>query len=498
MTGVVFQATPTTAKFLTDPSYIRLIAGPIGSGKSALCSHELVRIAHAQAPNREGVRKSRALVVRNTAGQLRDTTQKTFFEWFPHGVWGTFKSSVNTFYMERLLPDKTKIQAEVCFTPLDTPDDVQRALSLELTTLWINEWRELHPEVVEGLLMRLRRYPRMADGGPTRSCAIFDTNMPDLDTWHFNMMESPPEGWSVLVQPPAILSLEEFQAQEGIEPDSEKVIRDARGVSWWVNPRADNLQHLHPEYYPGNIPGKSEDFINVYLRCRYGRSLAGVPVFDKTFNPDFHLAKTPFTPLKSPDYPLIIGQDFGRTPCSVLMQRNAKGQMVVLDEVVSENMGIETYVNEKLAPKLARSEYLGCHVVVAPDPAGFAKQQLGEVSPADIIRSAGYRVVKPVTNAPERRIEAVERLLLRHVDGNPALVINPQCTNLIRAMRYAYKYKLNRSGVQNEQVDKNHPYSDVADALQYGVLVSETGAVGVQVKRTRQIVSAHVSARAWT
>lgn len=467
------------------------------SGKSVLCAHELVSLAIQQAPNDRGERKSRSLIVRNTFDQLRSTTMKTFMDWFPHGEWGLYKASEKTFYMDHALPDGTRVKAEFCFMPLDTPDDVRKALSLELTFLWANEWREIHPEVVDGLLMRLRRFPSMKDGGPSRSCAIFDTNMPDLDTWHFDKMENPPHNWSVFLQPPAILNLEEYLAQEDSEPDVSEAVPDAQGTSWWVNPRADNLDHLDPAYYPGIVPGKTEDFINVYLRCRYGRSLSGVPVFDKTFNPEFHIAEKRFTPLKSPDYPLIVGLDFGRTPATALLQRNAWGQLVVLDELTSENMGVETFLGTKLSPLLDRAEYLGCHIVVAPDPAGWAKQQIGEISPVDVVKRMGYKVARPVTNDPERRIEAVERVLLRHVAGKPALIVNPECRELIKGFRYGYRYKVNRSGAQDNRPDKNAS-SHIMDGLQYGVLIAESGAAGAVRNQARSIVPAGVSARAWT
>ena len=493
-----FQVTPTMWDFVNDDAFVRVIAGAIGSGKSVLCVHELVRMAVQQKPNERGERLTRTLIVRNTFDQLKTTVMKTWFSWLPHGEWGIYKAGDKTFFMDHALPDGTRVKAEFLFVPLDTPDDVRKSLSLELTFLWANEWREIHPEVVDGLLMRLRRYPSMKDGGPSRSCAIFDTNMPDLDTWHFDKMENPPANWSIHLQPPAILNLEEYLSQEGEEPDANEGTPDAQGTSWWLNPRADNLHNLHTRYYPDIIPGKSEDFINVYLRCRYGRSLSGVPVFDKTFNPEFHIADKPFTPLKSPEYPLIVGLDLGRTPATALLQRNAWGQLVVLDELTSENMGIETFLDRKLIPLLAKEQYLGCHVVIAPDPAGWAKQQIGEVSPVDVIRQRGYKVAKPVTNDPKRRIEAVERVLLKHVDGKPAFVVNPQCKELIKGFRYGYRYKVNRTGMQDDKPEKNAS-SHILDSLQYSCLVAETGAAGSLVNRgKREVVPAAVSSRAWT
>jgi hypothetical protein len=69
---------PTGAKFMKDNAKMRVLMGPVGSGKSVTCSFEIVRRATMQAPNAQGIRKTRAAVVRETVRQLQDTTIKTF------------------------------------------------------------------------------------------------------------------------------------------------------------------------------------------------------------------------------------------------------------------------------------------------------------------------------------------------------------------------------------------------------------------------------------
>ena len=59
-----FQATPTMWEFMQDQAFVRTVAGPIGSGKSVLCIHELVRLATMQKPNERGERLSRSLIGR--------------------------------------------------------------------------------------------------------------------------------------------------------------------------------------------------------------------------------------------------------------------------------------------------------------------------------------------------------------------------------------------------------------------------------------------------
>lgn len=494
----IFKATPTMWEFMNGPSYVRLIAGAVGSGKSVCCSHELVRLALQQEPNKDGVRYSRSLIVRNTADQLAKTSRRTFFAWFPPGVWGIWKESEKTYYIRQPLADGTRLDHEVWFMPLDTPQDVQRALSLEITFLWCNEVRELAPEVIDGLLARLKRYPSGPLGRPTRSCAIFDTNMPDVDSWHHKQMEDPPENWSVFVQPPAILSKEEWIAEFDEAPDEDEAISGYDDTQWWINPNADNIQNLDPTYYKDIIPGKGYDYVNVYLRCQYGRSLSGLPVYDKTFNTSFHVAESSVRPIKSTEYPLIIGLDFGRTPAAILGQKNIHGQVVILGEVISENMGIETFIRTKLSPALAHEKYTGCTFVVAPDPAGYQKQQIGEVSPVDIIKQAGFKVVRPASNDPERRILSVESLLTQQIDAKPALLISPDCKVLIQGFRYGYRYKLNKQGYQDTKPDKNK-FSHPHDALQYLCMIaSNNQLIGSNLQRHQRREVKQVSSKGWT
>lgn len=480
-----FVATPTMSAFVEAENFVNVLAGPVGSGKSVCCSNNLFRLSLLQDPNAHGERCTRHLIVRNTADQLRSTTIRTFHDWFPPGVVGTWRSTEKTLYVDQKLKDGTRVKAEFMFMPLDTPDDVRKALSLELTFLWGNEWRELHPDVVDGLLMRLRRYPSRKDGGPTRSMAFFDTNMPDMDSWHYDKMENPPGNWSVFVQPPAILSREEFLAQEHIEPDPDDVIVDSMDNEWWLNPRADNLDNLDERYYRDIIPGKTQDFIDVYLRCKYGRSLHGVPVYDKTFNESFHVVRDEITPVKSPEYPVVIGIDFGRTPAAVFVQRDVYGRIVVMDELVATNMGLERFLETMVRPLISR-KYMGCSFVAAPDPAGFDKTQINELSPVDVLKRKGFRVLRPASNLVDPRIQAVENVLTQHIDGKAMFVVSHTCTTLVKGFKYGYRYKLKRNKQQEAKPDKNE-FSHPHDALQYAVMVAMGNVVGAGTSQRREV-----------
>lgn len=487
-----FVASPTMESCMLSEKYVRVLAGPIGGGKSVCCAHELMRWACDQKPNANNVRKTRFLIVRNTSDQLKSTTKKTIDDWFPPGVYGEYKATEKTYYYRMRLADDTVVESEWMLIALDTPDDVRKALSLEATGLWGNESRELHPEVVDGLLMRVNRYPSMKDGGPSRAGAIFDTNMPGEESWWHEKMESPPKNWSIHIQPEAVLPIEDWVEKYKEDPPEDLVATDVDGNAFAVDPACDNFNNLPRDYYPNTLEGKTEDFIRVYLRSKYGRSLSGLPVYDKTFKSERHIATGHLTPIRSAMYPLCVGLDFGRTPAAVIGQLTPKGKVHVLSEVIGENMGIETFLRTLLMPHLFE-RYAGIPCYIAPDPAGWQKTQVGETTPVDVLRAKGFKVVRPKTNNPEMRIEAVDNLLTQSADAEPMFQIDPRCETLIRGFRGGYKWKTNKAGEMTEAREplKNR-FSHPHDALQYMALVILGGHLGAQkaVRRETKVVVA--------
>ena len=455
------------------------------SGKSVACTNELVRLAMMQEPNEDGVRKTRMLVIRNTADQLRSTTMKTVFDWYPPGQYGRWKATEKTFFFEVPLPDGTFAYSEWFFVPLDTPDDVRKLLSLEATFAWLNECREIRPEIVDALATRVGRYPSAKDGGCTRKGIIADTNMPDSDSWWGERMKSPPDNWSVHIQPPAVIPLDYYIERFKEDPPEDLTFRDRDGDWWAVNPEADNLKHLPYDYYVNAGTGKDKEFINVYLACEYGMSISGRPVYEKTFRRLRHVANEPLSPIKSKAYPVIVGIDVGRTPAAAFTQLTPSGTLNVVSELTSENMGIKTFIETLLLPHIAEY-YQGCELVFAPDPAAWQKSQVNEDSPVDVMRRYGFRIVKPKTNKPLMRIEAVEQFLTQDIDDKPGFQIDPtKCPVLMEGFRGRYRWKETRQGGiitsgQTPQIVKDF-VSHVHDALQYACVVQKQN-IGMSVR----------------
>ena len=65
-----YRPTPTAAKFHASQANIRGLRGPVGSGKSVGCVMEIVAQAMQMPPQRDNVRRSRWIAIRNTYPEL--------------------------------------------------------------------------------------------------------------------------------------------------------------------------------------------------------------------------------------------------------------------------------------------------------------------------------------------------------------------------------------------------------------------------------------------
>ena len=454
----------TGRKFMLSDAPMRVLMGPVGSGKSVTCSFEIVRRASMQAPDSTGKRRSRWAVVRQTVRQLNDTTIKTFLDWFPEGACGRFMRTTKTYFLE--IGD---VRAEIMFRALDDADDVANLNSLELTGAWFNECRDIAPEIVDAMSKRIGRFPSKKDGGPTWFGMWGDTNPPTVDTWWYYQMEG-------------------LDPADGVSPNQNgwDVFKQPSGRSIY----AENVENLPEGYY--NTQGRSEEYIRVYIDGEYGRSLAGTPVY-KYFRPDYHMAKYPVKPIINGVRPLVIGMDLGLTPAAVIGQQDPRGRMLVLAEAVSFDMGIQRFLRSVVRPLLTE-RFPGMPVHVVTDPAGVQRAQTDERSAVDIIKAEGLKVIPARTNKITARLNAVDDFLMRQVDGDPAFLVDPSCTRLKAAMMGGYRYHPKTGDI--DKTGNAGKHSHVAEALQYLALHINSIESTANMPRARTIKP--VAAAGWT
>jgi hypothetical protein len=212
-------------------------------------------------------------------------------------------------------------------------------------------------------------------------------------------------------------------------------------------------------------------------------------VFKDTFKHSFHVAMGGIEPVHG--HPLVIGQDFGRDPCSLITQCDHRGRLLILAEVVAADMGLENQLKINLLPELRTERYLAKPVLVVGDPSGASKSTLYEETSFDLIKRCGLNCMPAPTNDIDPRLRSVEAFLSQQINGAAALLIDGQrCPTLVRALDGAYRYGKTRDGKRRPVPDKSHPYSDLADALQYVCLAVHGGQVlrytGSMLRPTRE------------
>lgn len=429
-----YDASATCSDFLASRDRHKILAGPVGGGKTSACIVHILMNSIGQEPDNDGIRRTRHLVVRNTVPMLKTTTIKSFLDWIPDGVFGRWVSSDRTYFMKF-----DDVEAEILFMSLEDANDIRKLLSLETTTAFFNEFREINPEIVEGLIgtKRVGRYPSAKQGpGPTYPCILADTNMPAMDTWHQQVMDGEIGNWTTFKQPSG------------------------------RSDTAENLKYLPKGYY--DTEGLSDEYIRTMIDVEYGTSREGLPVFRSTFVPDFHIAKFPLKHIVSEEHPLIIGLDAGLTPAAVIGQQTPKGTTHILDEcfVLSDNsMGMERFLDTKLLP-LLRSKYAGCPVRVVVDPAAKQRSQANEETVFEIIKKKRLRVLPAFTNKTDLRISSAEVLLSKQTEGKASMLIDEGCKHLIAALKHGYKFASRRDGEIEEKPSKNS-FSHIADGFTY-------------------------------
>jgi hypothetical protein len=456
MSEVNYSAPPTVARFMQSQSFGRVIAGPVGSSKSTGCIFELLRRACEQEPASDGYRYTRFAVVRTTLKQLRDTIIADILAWLPEI--SDYRVSESKIYWHF-----GDVKSEIMFLPLENPEDQKRLLSLQLTGALLNEGIETPVDLISPLAGRLGRYPSGNLGTPTWFGWISDTNLPCEGSDWARLLTEPPPGIDVFIQPGGMEDDAENLEHLVQTPETRKLsLDDPEGLAIR---RAQGRK-----YYERFLGMNSEAWCTRYVHAKMGPDPSGTAVFGSTFKMSYH-AVDDLQP--TPGRMLIVGQDFGRDPCAVICQVNSRGQFLILEEIVSEDMGLELHIKTRLRPTLLQERYLGCPAVIIGDPAGVAKSTMFEITSFDMLRNEGFATMKAVTNDIGRRIEAVEKFLLGAIQGEPMFLIDKsRCPELTRAMAGGYRYAFTRAGQRKPNPEKDEA-SHISDALQYAALASD-------------------------
>jgi hypothetical protein len=449
--------------FMADrTSTVKIIQGPIGSGKTGACIMSIWMSALEQVKQKDGRRRSRWHIFRDTYGKLEDTTLKSWLSWFPESDYGKFYWSKPMLHEIRI----GDVELDAHFVALEDERSADYFKSLETTGEWWNEVQFQARELFDEGVTRVGRYPRIIDGGPVRPHVIADMNAPDETHWVPVMRKDvaipdwytedqrraavKPEGWEFYVQPPGLL-----EQKDG----------DGNVSGYVENPDAENLKYLPAGYYLNAIKGKTKAWIDANVLNRVSPRRDGKPVL-KDFNRAVHVAKQQIEPIRG--LKVLLGQDFGRRPAAIFGQQ-IRGQWQIVHELIARDMGASGFA-PMLRNELAQV-FPGMPFEIWGDPSGDFKGQNDDQVPFQIFRAHNL----PVREAPSIlfsvRLQAMEAVFTRMTEGRPAIIISPTCTTLIAALDGGWHYRrMKVAGERYSEDPEKDEYSDPADALGYLLL----------------------------
>lgn len=301
--AINYRASPTFQKFHNCPDMFRGICGPIGVGKTVGCEIDVLDKMIGQEPDKQGIRPTRFAFIRSTYPELVSTTMKTWSEWVPPRICPIRITAPITATLTLPLPDGTVVSSEIIFLACDRDEDVKKLKSLECTGIFINEASEINRSIFEMAIGRtLGRYPPKKRVPATWYGVIADTNPPDDEHWWYEYAEvMRPNGYKFFRMPPAVLKQVDQAGKVTYAPN------DGRDP---LIPKCENVQHQTAgfDYWMKQIPGKTEDWIRVYLMGEYGTVSYGKPVYAR-YRDTFHATNDEIKPYAG--LPIVCGWDFG-------------------------------------------------------------------------------------------------------------------------------------------------------------------------------------------
>lgn len=427
---------------------------------------KLVYMAMLQQPSPDGVRRTKAVVVRNTAPQLNDTTLASWFYWFKPGQAGDWHATDKRFVLRF-----GDVECEVLFRPLDTPQDVARVLSLEVTFVIIDEFVQIPKEIVEALSARCGRYfPDKGGKGATNWGMWGSSNPGTEDNWWFDHLHDQRvvRRWvPVLEDPDARVMQRAMEAGRHEDPEGTKINECYYKQPSAFDDDAENLENLPPykvgdrSYYNDVVKGKSDDWIKQFVECEWGYSIAGKAVI-AGFKPLRHISKSPLR--YNHHLPLVAGFDPGLAGSALVFgQQDLHGRLLILGELVQENMGSERIISERLKPFMRRVFPQCQNLIIASDPAGNNRSAGNE---QEILRpfKDKYQVVTESNNRLALRVDSLDYFCgFSPATVDSGLLIDEQaCPIVIRALKGGWRFAMDTKkdqirGITPEKNAWSHP-----------------------------------------
>jgi len=419
---VQFNPNPVQKGFIESQAAADLFSSRVGEGKStALCWSILYHTKHN--PGAEWA------FIRDTFENIQKTSQKTFFEWFPPGVFGDYNATKKEFtWYERIA------KGTVTFVGMDDPGDASKLLSWVLGGIAMDEPAPaagsagINEMVFDLGIQRLRQ-----PGMKWRPMKLA-TNNPDDNHWTYKKFVG-----------------------EGAEENNFRL---------WQPSKPENMQNLPEGYYERIRKANAHrpDLIRRFVDGEFGFQQDGAPVTPQ-WSDRIHLSLG-LSPVRNRE--IIIGWDFGHNPTAIITQRTPLGYWNILHSFVGDGIGVEELIVDQVIPVL-RDRFAGRPVIRhIGDPAGTSGEQTS-------IRRSAVKSVKSLIGGTwrsgpvrwEERINPLQAVLTRTISGVGVVQVDrANAKEVWHALRGGWHYNVNRSGITSAEAAKDL-HSHPGDAMGY-------------------------------
>ena len=484
---------PLQASLLDKRISARYLRGPIGSAKTTGLVKDPYIQAHLATPCNDGIRRTRAVFLRNTYPELKSTTIESWENWFgpDAGYPSVVFSSPIRWQFEWRYSDAPPVRLEVWFLSIDRPSDVKKLRGLETTWGYGSEGAELPYEAIEMLSGRCGRYPSAKfrpahvpkDQWPSAYGMAMESNSPSDQNWWYEL--------EVEKQP---ANAEFYRQPGGLEPDAE------------------NLDYLPGgrNYYSSEMQGKSENWIKAYIHNQFSTITSGLPVWPE-FNRGLHVSREPLELLQG--LPMWWIFDFGLTPACLVGQVTKFGQLRCLREIVTSiktkassgqrdkdgllpgQKTIPSFMKEMVLPVVAEyAKTPGIEFRGTCDPSGSYTTSTGKSEIFYVQQHLPF--VNPArSNVFIDRKTAVADKLTMLVGGEPGIIIDPSCKTLIRGMegQFCLEQKMisTAQGLRYKlEPDKQEQTSHICDDLGYFALENSDNVNATKLPPPRDLTPA--------
>lgn len=391
----------------------------MGEGKStALCWSALFHTRHNPGAS--------WALIRDTFENIVGTTQKTFFQWFPPGVFGEYHSTRKTFrWFEGVA------SGDVTFMGMDDQHDASKLMSREFAGFGIDEPAPAVGSVGVDEIIFDMAMSRLRQPGIKWYAAKLAENNPDEAHWTYRRF---------------------------VQPGTESFML-------WQPRMPENSHNLPASYYAElrKLWGHRPDLIRRFVEGEFGFQSVGKSVTPQ-WSDKAHLA-IGLTPL--PRIELCLGWDFGHNPTCIITQRTPLGHWNILEALVGDGIGVEELIEYGVKPALV-DRYRGLTLRHFGDSAGQTPEQTSVNRSA--VRSlkrmlGGTWKAGPIR--PKERIDPLQSILTRMIGGRAVVQVDRERAAAVwHALRGGWHYHVSRAGLVSGVAVKDI-HSHPGDAMGY-------------------------------